>query len=404
MPPRPDAPAAIPGVLHAMVAGLRERHEVTLVTAFRDEAGEAEAVADLLRSGLDVHAVDARMPSGAERWARRRRFVATWARGEYPWRTVWFADPLVQETIDRLTRERRYDLAAVEDNSMGIFRFPPGLPTVLTEHEVRNPRPVDWHCGRPRAWPGWALREADWKRWPAYQRSVWSAFDRIQVFTDRDAGTVGTLAPDLLDRVRVNPFAIDPPEPSDPAGQDGLLLFVGNFAHPPNVDAARWLVTDIMPRLRARNAGARLLLVGAGAPADVRALVASDVEVLGEVPSVAPFLESAAVVLAPVRIGGGMRMKALHALASGKALVTTSRGAEGLAVAGVEPPFLVADEPEAFATVVTELLHDVDRRRDLGASARSFVLEHYSPRAYCRRLERVYGELVEEQERTGAVR
>src|SRR6266508_6315791 len=111
MPPRPDAPGAIPGVLHAMIAGLRERHEVTLVTAFRDEAGEAAAAASLLRSGLDVHAVDARMPpAGAERWARRRRFVATWARGAYPWRTVWFADPLVQETIDRLTHGRRFDL------------------------------------------------------------------------------------------------------------------------------------------------------------------------------------------------------------------------------------------------------------------------------------------------------
>jgi glycosyltransferase involved in cell wall biosynthesis len=204
--------------------------------------------------------------------------------------------------------------------------------------------------------------------------------------------------------VRVNPFGIDPPEQSSPGGQEGLLLFVGNFAHPPNVDAARWLVDDIMPRLRARSAGARLLIVGAGAPADVRARTRSDVEVLGEVPSVAPFLDSAAVVLAPVRIGGGMRMKALHALASGKALVTTSRGAEGLAVHGVKAPFVVADEPEAFAAAVAELLHDAGRRADLGAAARSFVLEHYSPAAYCRRLERVYAELVEEHDRKAGER
>jgi glycosyltransferase involved in cell wall biosynthesis len=345
------------------------------------------------------------MPSGAERWARRRRFAATWARGAYPWRTVWFADPLVQKTIDRLTRERRFDVAAVEDNSMGIFRFPSGLPTVLTEHEVRNPRSIDWRIGRPSAWPGWAFREADWRRWSTYQRSVWSSFDRIQVFTDRDAASVGKLAPELLDRVRVNPFAIDPPpEPADPAGQDGLLLFVGNFAHPPNVDAARWLLDEIMPQLRARNIGARLLLVGAGAPADIRAGAGSDVEVLGEVPDVAPFLESAAVVLAPVRIGGGMRMKALHALAAGKALVTTSRGAEGLAIVDVESPFLVADDPESFASLVVDLLHDADRRGSLGARARAFVLEHHSPRAYCRRLERIYGELVEEHAQTGAGR
>jgi glycosyltransferase involved in cell wall biosynthesis len=305
----------------------------------------------------------------------------------------------VQETIDGLTRDQRFDLAAVEDNSMGIFRFPAGLPTVLTEHEVRNPRPVDWRCGHPGSWPAWAFRESDWRRWPAYERSVWRAFDRIQVFTDRDAATIGRLAPDMLDRVRVNPFGIDPPAPSDPASeQEGLLLFVGNFAHPPNVDAARWLVDDIMPRLRSRTTGARLQLVGAGPPADVRALAGPDVEVLGEVPSVAPFLEAAAVVLAPIRIGGGMRMKALHALASGKPLVTTFRGAEGLAVAGVEPPFLAADEPEAFALLVDELLQDSGLRKELGARARSFVLEHYSPQAYCNRLEAVYSELIARNE------
>jgi glycosyltransferase involved in cell wall biosynthesis len=405
MPPRRDAPAAIPGLLHAMIAGLREQHEVTLVTVFSDEPGDADAAADLLRSGLDIHAVDARLPSGAARWARRRRFVTTWARGAYPWRTVWFADPLVQETIDRLTRERRFDLAAVEDNSMGIFRFPRELPTVLSEYEVRTPRPVDWRCGPPSAWPGWVFREADWRRWPDYQRSVWSSFDRVQVFTDRDAAAVGRIAPEIVDRVRVNPFGIDLPEHSDAAGEeDGVLLFVGNFAHPPNVDAARWLIDDIMPLLRARNTGARLRIVGPGAPADVRAQAGPDVEILGEVPSVEPFLEAASVVLAPLRIGGGMRMKALHALAAGKALVTTSRGAEGLAVDGVKPPFLTADEPDAFASLVAELLDDINLRRELGGEARAFVSEHYSSRAYGRRLEGVYGELIAERAQNGAAR
>jgi glycosyltransferase involved in cell wall biosynthesis len=381
-----------------MITGLREEHDVTLVTAFRDEPGEAEAATDLLRSGLDVHAVDARLPSGAGRWARRRRFVTTWARGAYPWRTVWFADPLMQETIDRLTRERQFDVAAVEDNSMGIFRFPRELPTVLSEYEVRTPRPVDWRLGRPAAWPGWAFREADWRRWPAYQRSVWSSFDRVQVVTDRDAAAIARIAPELADRVRVNPFGIDLPELGTTAvEEDGSLLFVGNFAHPPNVDAARWLIDEIMPVLRARNTRATLRIVGPGAPADVRAQAGPDVEILGEVPSVAPFLETASVVLAPLRIGGGMRMKALHALAAGKALVTTTRGAEGLVVDGVKPPFMRADEPEAFATLVAELLHDADLRRRLGAEARAFVSEHYSSRAYARRLEGVYGELVAER-------
>jgi glycosyltransferase involved in cell wall biosynthesis len=148
----------------------------------------------------------------------------------------------------------------------------------------------------------------------------------------------------------------------------------------------------------------RLVLVGAGAPPEIRALAGPDVEVLGEVPSVGPYLEAAAVVLAPIRIGGGMRMKALHALAYGKALVTTTRGAEGLIVGGGQPPFLVGDEPDAFASCVAELLHDEGMRRELGSRARSFVLEHHSPGAYCRRLETVYGELIETHARSKILR
>src|SRR5690348_10033538 len=136
MPPRAEAPGAIPIVLHAELTGLQKLHDVTLVTCFGDEHGESEAAEDLRRSGADVHAIDRRQPNGLARWRRRARLATTWLEGGRPWRTVWFADPQVQRTLDELARERRFDIVAVEDNSMGGFRLPPGTPSVLTEHEV----------------------------------------------------------------------------------------------------------------------------------------------------------------------------------------------------------------------------------------------------------------------------
>jgi polysaccharide biosynthesis protein PslH len=393
MPPRAEAPGAIPIVLHALLAGLRERHDLTLVTVAGDEPGEFEAARELERSGMDVHVTDARRPHGLARWRRRWRLASTWARGKYPWRTVWFADPRMQLTIDRLTRSREFDVVAVEDNSMAVFRFPPHLPTVLTDHEVHRPRPIDWRCGKPRNWPNWAFREADWRRWPAYERSVWRRFDRIQVFTERDLGAIGLVAPELLDRVRVTPFGIELPERADPLCEEpGLVLFVGNFTHPPNIDAALWLVHEIMPRLRARRGRVRLQLVGGSAPAEVRALAGPDVDVVGEVPAIAPYLERAAVVLAPVRTGGGMRMKVVHALASGKAVVTTPSGTEGLVPEGHEPPLVVAEDAEAIASATARLLDDEQPRRQLAERARAFAVEHFSAEAYGRRLEAVYEE------------
>jgi polysaccharide biosynthesis protein PslH len=395
MPPRPEAPGAIPLVLHALLTGLQARHDVTLVTVVGDEPGEAEAAVELRHRDVDVHVIDRRQPRGLARWRRRWRLATTWALGCYPWRTIWFADPGVQETLDRLTREGEFDVAAVEDNSMGVFRLPRQLPTVLTEHEVQCPRPIDWQCGSPVEWPRWAIREADRRRWPAYQHSVWRRFDRIQVFSERDANLVAEFAPDVLERVRLNPFGIDPPQRADPAREErGLVLFAGNFTHPPNVDAAVWLASEIMPRLRARHNGVRLVLIGTSPPREVHALAAWDVQILGEVPTIAPYLEAAAVVLAPVRSGGGMRMKVLYALASGKAVVTTRRGAEGLLFDRKQPPLVVAEDAETIARAAARLLGDDALRRALAERARAFAAEHHGPEAYGRRLETVYEEAI----------
>lgn len=216
MPPRREAPGAIPLVLYAQLAGLRRSHEVTLVTGAGDEAGEFEACERLRAAGVDIHVVDRRQPAGLPRWQRRSRLASTWIRTRQPWRTVWLADPGVQRAIDDLTARRTFDVAAVEDSSMGLFRFPAGLPTVLTEHEVLQPRGVTWSMGPVRNWPGWAFAQLDRRRFPSFQRSVWQRFDRVQVFTDRDAESLTTLAPELEGRVHVNPFGIELPERTEP--------------------------------------------------------------------------------------------------------------------------------------------------------------------------------------------
>jgi glycosyltransferase involved in cell wall biosynthesis len=353
--------------------------------------------------GVTVHVVDTRRPSGAARWTRRIRLARSWARRAYPWRTVWLADPRMQKVIDELAHGDHFDVAVAEDNSMGVFRFPAHVPSVLIECEVRRARPIRWSFRDERNPLVWAIREDDWRRWPAYQRDVWSRFDRIQVFSDRDSARIAELAPELGERVRVNPFGIELPEPVDPALEEpGLVLFAGNYTHLPNVDAAVWLAREIMPRLRALSAGARLRLVGPAPPREVSALAGADVEVLGAVPSMAQHLEAAAVVVAPVRIGGGMRMKVLDALASQKAVVTTSRGAEGFLLPRDELPLVIADDAESIANATARLLNDQEWRRILAARARSFAAEHHSAEAYGRRMDALYQDVVADRRRPHA--
>lgn len=395
MPPQAIAAGAIPILIHAELTGLLPRHSITLVTAAGPDPAELDALEHAREMGIDVQAVRRSEPRGRKRWERRWRLASTWLRGIYPWRTVWYAEPGMQQIIDRLVATRDFDVIQVGDNGVGLHRFPASIPKVLTEMEVRRPRPINWRGSRQGSPLRWALSEADWHRWPRYERMLWHRFDRIQVFTARDAQSLAMIAPDLADRVRVNPFSIDIPAPLDPAlEQAGSILFVGNYTHPPNVDAALWLGSEIMPLLRQRYPAIRLTLVGSFPSAAMLAMAGDDIIITGRVPEIEPYLERAAVVLAPIRTGGGMRMKVLQGMAIGKAVVTTPRGAEGLTIQGQQPPLAVAEDAAGIADHILRLLNSEAERRSLGRRARQFALEHYSPDAYARRLEATYAEII----------
>jgi glycosyltransferase involved in cell wall biosynthesis len=162
------------------------------------------------------------------------------------------------------------------------------------------------------------------------------------------------------------------------------VAFLGNYTHQPNVDAAKRLAVDVMPHLRRRHTGVQLALAGAHMPTEILGEAAADIEVRGYVVDADAFLGEAAVVLAPVREGGGMRMKVLHAMALGRPVVTTSLGAEGL---GPEAPLVVVDDDDGLARETARLLDDADARARLGARARAYAAEQHSPEAYARRLE-----------------
>ena len=410
MAPAAQGIGAIPKLLHAQLLGLRERgHQLTLVAPYGEDPGQAEAAAGLNADpSLDAHLVDRRRsPRLSRRWRVRANLATNWARHDWPWRVVLGATGL-QPLIDELTARERFDLVAVEDNPVAVLRFPAALPTVLTEHEaVRAPaadrgvapypslggrkRP-DSHL-RERA--AVALHQRDWARWDAFLPGAWRRFDLLQVFSEGDAAAVRSRAPELDSRVRINPYGMVLPPALDPAAEEeDTLLFTGTFAHLPNRDAARWLAAEIIPAVREQRPRALLRIVGHRPPPEVLGLAGPGVEVIADAPSVEPYLAAAAVVIAPVRSGGGMRMKVLEALAKGKAVVTTPLGAEGFTGFGTEPPLAIAADAAGLAAAATGLLAEPERRRRLGADARRFAEAHHSPAAWAERLETVYGETV----------
>jgi glycosyltransferase involved in cell wall biosynthesis len=371
--PNSDAPTGASVVMAGQLAAMSARHEVTLITFPPENASQQAAIEHWRGKGVTVRVASSWIPASVVRMKRRFEGAIRETASRLEPTT---GDRRTQMTIDVAIREEQFDIIQAENIGVGAFRYPTSIPTVVTEHEV----------GR------FSTGGAD--AWRTRQPDIWTSFDRIQVFTRRDAAAIAALAPVLSDRIRVNPFGIDLPPAFDPDLVDpDTIVFIGSFKHEPNVDAALWLAREIMPHIAIRRPRTRLILVGDQPPLSVRTIARPNISVTGRVPDVTPYLTSAAVVVAPVRTGGGMRQKVLQALAFGTAVVTTPLGAEGLMGSMEELPVACADTADAIASHIVRLLDSPDERRALGARARAFVAERQSWTAYADRLDATYEEL-----------
>jgi glycosyltransferase involved in cell wall biosynthesis len=165
------------------------------------------------------------------------------------------------------------------------------------------------------------------------------------------------------------------------------VVFIGSLDWLPNEEGLEFFVREIWPEIQRQRPAARFQIVGRNPSAAVGRLAAtSGVELVGPVPDVRPYVAAASAVVVPLRIGGGTRIKIFEAMAMGKAVVSTTLGAEGLPVTSGENVVL-ADAPADFAASVVELLADGARRQALGARARNLVEQNYSSETVGRQFE-----------------
>jgi sugar transferase (PEP-CTERM/EpsH1 system associated) len=258
-------------------------------------------------------------------------------------------------------------------------------PVVLFEHNVEHQiwRRLAGVEHRPLRR---ALLEIEWRKMRRYERRTVARARRTVAVSETDRARLAAAAPGAavhaidtgVDTTYFRPGAT----PEEPAS----LAFVGAMDWYPNEEAVLHFTSRVLPLIHAEVPEVRLTVVGRNPGAAVRAL-APGVRVTGTVDDVRPYLDAAAVVVVPLRIGGGTRLKIFEALAMAKAVVSTTVGAEGLPVASGEHLEL-ADDPASFARAVIELLRRPERRRALGAAGRRLVEGRYSWAAIAHTFER----------------
>jgi glycosyltransferase involved in cell wall biosynthesis len=166
----------------------------------------------------------------------------------------------------------------------------------------------------------------------------------------------------------------------------------------PNIDAVVHFVHEVLPLIHSRRPDVTFTIVGWGIPDEIRSILGPRVIATDRVPDVRPYLAGASVVVAPVRIGGGTRLKVLEALAMAKPMVSTSLACEGLDVVPGRD-LLVAEHPQEFADAVLRLLDDGALRERLGEAGRNLMESSYGWDSSAARLEQFHERVLASKRR-----
>lgn len=310
-----------------------------------------------------------------------------------------------------LLQEERYDLIQIEGIEMAAYGLAavaaqPDAHLVFDDHNAEyllQKRSALVDLGKPLRWPAALYSLIQWQKLQRYEQSICRRADAVVAVSEPDRSVLVQLVPDGM--IDVVPNGIDLAEFSlaQPAApqqkQPPTLVFTGKMDYRPNVDAILWFAQDVLPLIHAQKPDVILQVVGMN-PHPRLAGVGGlpGVEITGAVEDVRPYIASAAIYVVPLRVGGGTRFKVLEALASGKPLVSTALGVEGLGLQDGRE-LLIGDTPQAFAGAVLRLLDDQASGgplcAGLAAAGRHFVASRYTWEKIVPRMEQIYQVLLQ---------
>ena len=348
---------------------LARRHEVMLLT-YATAADEQHV--EQLRGELAVEVVP-RTPL-SRRVKRSRQLASLGSAVPYDTRATHSAE--MQAAINRVCAAWEPDAIQLESTLMWAFDLPPRTRIVLDEHNVDYEillRMSETERSPVRRW----FYRFEERRVRSYEQRAWREAHACVLTSSRDEAVVRAHAPQTATAVVANGVDTDYFRPLRRELERRTLVFNGTLDYRPNVDAAVFLVEEILPRLRRSYPEARAIVVGKGPPDVLARLQSAGAEVTGEVPDIRPFLACAEVVAVPVRAGGGTRFKVVEGLSMARPVVSTSIGCEGIDVRHGEH-LLVADGAEAFAAGVTQLFEAPSFAASLGRAGRGLVEREYS--------------------------
>ena len=297
-----------------------------------------------------------------------------------PYAVAKYRSAAYRARLEHLLATERYDLV-VCDFLPPVVNLPAQLPcpSIVFTHNVEA---EIWrrHAEQATNAATKYLMTQQWTRMLRFEADALARFDLVLAVSEADRETFGRLYPrSLRAPLHVVQTGVDTDyfTPASAAPERAHMVFTGSMDWLPNEDGMTYFCREVFPRIRQAEPKATLSIIGRAPTPAVRKLAEiPGVDVTGRVDDVRPHIARGSVYVVPLRIGGGTRLKIFEAMSMGKAVVSTTIGAEGLPVTtgrNIE----MADEPDAFAHSVVRLIRDTAARRSIESAARQLVVEKY---------------------------
>lgn len=356
---------------------LAKRHDISYVSFADPDARPADldGMREVCRSLDTIPRCD--RPKGTWRfYVDAARYIPQ----PVPYAIAKYRSTAYRRRVRDLLGQKRFDVI-VCDFLVPLVNLPEDLPcpVVLFTHNVEA---EIWrrHAATAVSPVTRVLLRQQWRRMGRFEARALARCELVLTVSPADVATFSRLYPAAARRrMHVVHTGVDTEyfSPSPAPTRPAHLVFTGSMDWLPNEDAMRYFVDEVLPRIQAVEPAATLSIVGRDpTPAVWRLSNHTGVEVTGRVDDVRPEIARSQVYVVPLRIGGGTRLKIFEAMAMGRAVVSTTIGAEGLPVTP-NRDIVIADEADAFARAVVDLIRNHDRRRRIEAAARQLVVDRY---------------------------
>ncbi len=367
-------------------------HKIVLLPIISDRTKETPRNIEGLRKWCEVRAVYQNTRTSS--WGLFLNLFL-----KIPYTISKYHSSKVKEAIKKILSEGKFDLLHIDSLHMAYYgefiKDEFKLPIVLREHNVQTTIMERYYQREKNPFIK-LYAYLQYRKTRRYEAKICEIFDMCLMITREDKKRIETMNPRV--KTCIIPAGVDTSyfHPLKIKEETGSLVFVGDLGWLPNVDGIMWFYRRVWPRIKEASVPVKFYIIGGRPPRKMRKLGRRDEDIIvtGFVPDVRPYVAKCSVYIVPLRIGGGMRLKILEAMAMERPVVATSVGAEGIMVSNREN-IVIADSEADFAGRVIELLKERNLRGTIAEGGRRLIEQRYRWESVVEALEKEYLKVLE---------